>query len=81
MSPTWSDGLRQKHMRAICEEIGERLRPTLDRTALDPPARLVALLRGFEQMEQTEAPQLHRVSKNLGKWALCCRDGARRRAC
>jgi hypothetical protein len=45
-------------MRAICEEIGERLGFMLDRTAQEPPAQLVALLRRFEQQEQTEAPSI-----------------------
>jgi hypothetical protein len=58
MSPLWTDAVRQNHMRAICEEIGERLRFMLDRTAQEPPARLVALLRRFEQQEQTEAPSI-----------------------
>jgi hypothetical protein len=30
----------------------------LDRTAQEPPARLVALLRRFEEMEQTAAPSI-----------------------
>ena len=58
MSQLWSDAVRQKHMRAICEEIGEHLRFALDETALEPAPRLVALLRRFEEMEQTQAPAI-----------------------
>ena len=58
MSQLWSDAVRQKHMRAICDEIGERLQFMLDRTAQESPARLVALLRRFEELEQTEAPSI-----------------------
>jgi hypothetical protein len=45
-------------MRSICEEIGVRLRFMLDRTPQDPPARLVALLQRFDQLEQGEAPSI-----------------------
>ena len=58
MSQPWSAGVQQNHMRAICEEIGERLLFMLDRTAQEAPAQLVALLRRFEQLEQTEAPSI-----------------------
>jgi hypothetical protein len=58
MSQLWSDAVREKHMRAICDEIGERLQFMLDRTVQDPPAKLIALLRRFEELEQTEAPSI-----------------------
>jgi hypothetical protein len=58
MSQLWSDAVREKHMRAICDEIGERLRFVLDRTAQEPSAQLVALIRRFEQLEHTEAPSI-----------------------
>jgi len=32
------------HTRAICDEVGERLRVLLDRTETPPPPRLMALL-------------------------------------
>ena len=65
MSQFWSDAERQKHMRAICEEIGERLRSTLDGTAQEPPARLTALIRRFEQPEQIEAPSIAPTHEEL----------------
>ena len=38
---------------------GDRRTPViLDRTAQEAPAQLVALLRRFEQLEQTEAPSI-----------------------
>ena len=47
-----------KHLRAICDEIGDRLRLWLDRTAQEPSARLAAVLRRFEEPEQIEAPSI-----------------------
>lgn len=58
MSQPWSEAVRRKHMRAICEEIGERLQFMLDRTAQEPPDRLAALLQRFEQLEQMQAPSI-----------------------
>ena len=66
MSRTWSDAVRQKHMRAICEEIGERLQFMMDRTAQEPPARLAALLQRFEDLEQTAAPSIAPSLDELG---------------
>ena len=65
MSQPWSAGVQQNHMRAICEEIGDRLGFMLDRTAQETPAQLVALLRRFEQLEQTEAPSIAPVLEEL----------------
>ena len=47
-----------KHLRAICDEIGDRLRQWLDGTAQEPSARLAAVLRRFEELEQIEAPSI-----------------------
>ena len=60
MSQHWNDAQRQKHVRAICKEIGERLSFMLDRTAREPPRRLVALLGRFEEMEMelTQSPSI-----------------------
>ena len=67
MSQPWSAGVQQNHMRAICEEIGDRLRFMLDRTAQEPPGRLVAVLRRFEELEQTEAPSIAPSLEELGQ--------------
>jgi hypothetical protein len=48
----------EKHLRAICDEIGARLRPWLDRTAQEPSERLAAVLRRFEEPEQIDAPSI-----------------------
>jgi hypothetical protein len=47
-----------KHLRAICAEIGDRLRQRLNKTAEDPPARLMAIVRRFAELEQIEAPSI-----------------------
>ena len=43
----------QVHARAICEEVGERLRVLLDRTQTPTPPRLLALLLRFQLQELT----------------------------
>ena len=40
------------HCRAICDEIGERLRQVLKPEALDIPQRLLALLDRLAELEQ-----------------------------
>jgi hypothetical protein len=52
------NGASDKYLRAICDEIGARLRPWLDRTAQEPSARLTAVFRRFEEPEQVEAPSI-----------------------
>ena len=47
-----------KHIRAICDEIGDRLRHWLNGTAQTPSARLTAVLRHFEKLEQMDAPSI-----------------------
>ena len=76
MSQPWSEAVRERHMRAICEEIGDRLRFMLDRTAEQPPARLVALLRRFEELEQTEAPSIAPTLEELAASQAVGRIGA-----
>ena len=39
------------HIRAICDEIGERLRYALRQDALDIPPRLIALIDKLAEME------------------------------
>jgi hypothetical protein len=41
-----------KHLRAICEEVGCRLRLHFDRSSIDPSPQLRSLLLRFEQSEQ-----------------------------
>jgi hypothetical protein len=47
-----------RHLRAICAEVGDRLRQLLDKTAQEPSARLAAVLRRFEELEHIEAPSI-----------------------
>lgn len=44
--------LDHAHCRAICDEIGERLRQVLKPEALDIPQRLLALLERLAELEQ-----------------------------
>ena len=46
-----------KHCRAICDEIGERLRQHIDSTTTSPPHRILELLREFE-MQELQTPSI-----------------------
>jgi hypothetical protein len=46
-----------KHCRAICDEVGERLRQHLDRNFTAPPQKILALLRELE-LSELEAPSI-----------------------
>ena len=46
-----------KHCRAICDEVGERLRQHLDRNLTAPPQKILALLRELE-LSESEAPSI-----------------------
>jgi hypothetical protein len=54
------------HTRAICDEVGERLRVLLDRTKTPTPPRLLVLLLQLQQQEfeaaSADAPQRRGVS-------------------
>jgi hypothetical protein len=54
------------HTRAICDEVGERLRILLDRTQTPTPPKLLALLLQLQLQElkgvSAEAPQHQRAS-------------------
>jgi hypothetical protein len=43
--------LSSKHCRAICDEVGIRLRQHLDRTSTAPPANILAQLRALDFTE------------------------------
>lgn len=47
-----------RHLRAICEEVGYRIRLHLDNTSTDPSPRLRSLLLRFEQSDQIESPSI-----------------------
>ncbi len=46
-----------KHCRAICDEVGERLRQQIDRTTTSPPKKIIELLRELE-LRELEAPSI-----------------------
>jgi hypothetical protein len=50
--------ISSKHLRAIREEIGGRLRQLLDRTSTDPSLQLKSLLLRFEEVERIESPSI-----------------------
>ncbi len=55
MPKTSSCNCSDVHTRAICDEVGERLRILLDRTQTPTPPRLLALLLRL-QMNELQAP-------------------------
>jgi hypothetical protein len=46
-----------KHCRAICDEVGERLRQHIDRTTTSPSRKILGLLRELE-VRELEAPSI-----------------------
>jgi hypothetical protein len=58
------------HCRAICDEIGERLRYTLRQDASDIPLRLIALIDKLAEMEQM--PSIEETS-SFGCFVLASR--------
>jgi hypothetical protein len=51
------DRISSEHCRAICDEVGQRLRQYIDRTSDTPPPKLLELIRKFE-VRELEAPSL-----------------------
>jgi hypothetical protein len=49
--------INSKHCRAICDEVGDRLRQYIDRTSTAPPEKILALLRELE-LSELEAPSI-----------------------
>lgn len=47
-----------RHLRAICEEVGYRIRLHLDSTSTDASPQLRSLLLRFEQSDQVESPSI-----------------------
>jgi hypothetical protein len=58
-----------KHCRAICAEIGERLRQHMDRTATSPSDRILELMREFE-LRELEAPSIVPSLEDMGLFGL-----------
>ena len=58
-----------EHCRAICDEIGYRLRDALSMNACKPPAHLIRLLQRFEEQEidsPSIAPSLEDMLEDTG---------------
>ena len=58
MGPYSKIEIDSSHCRAICDEIGERLRRILDREATALPARLQLLLDLLAEQDLVEAPSI-----------------------
>jgi hypothetical protein len=58
MGPYSKIEIDSSHCRAICEEIGERLRKILDREATALPPRLQLLLERLAEQDLVEAPSI-----------------------
>jgi len=56
------------HCRAICEEIGERLRIVLDREAGEIPQRLRLLLDRLAELDAEQAPSIVPAMDDLIAW-------------
>jgi hypothetical protein len=52
------DNLGHRHCKAICDEIGDRLRFYLDRSSSDLPSRLLELLGRLEDQEKVASPSI-----------------------
>ncbi len=50
--------LASSHCRAICDEIGDRLRVILDREAAPLPPRLLMLMQRLIEQDPVEAPPI-----------------------
>lgn len=58
MPDTSSCSYSEVHARAICDEVGERLRILLDQTQTPTPPRLLALLLRFQLHELQGLPSV-----------------------
>ena len=58
MGPHSKIEIDSSHCRAICDEIGERLRRILDREATALPPRLQLLLERLAEQDLVEAPSI-----------------------
>jgi hypothetical protein len=66
---TMSPQLDSLHCRAICEEVGERLRILLDRDATELPRHLRSLLDRFAELDHVHAPSIVPAMDDLAAWA------------
>jgi hypothetical protein len=57
------------HCRAICDEIGDRLRIVLDRGASATPQRLQMLIDRLAALERAEAPSIVPAMDDMKVWS------------
>jgi len=57
------------HCRAICDEIGDRLRIALDRDAGAIPPRLQMLIDRLAELDRAEAPSIVPAMDDLVVWS------------
>lgn len=61
--------LDSTHCRAICEEVGERLRILLDREAGEMPSRLRSLLDRLAESDRVQAPSIVPALDDMPVWS------------
>jgi hypothetical protein len=57
------------HCRAICDEIGDRLRILLDREASEIPQPLRLLLDRFAELDGEQAPSIVPAMDDMAVWS------------
>jgi hypothetical protein len=57
------------HCRAICDEIGDRLRIALDRETTAVPPRLQMLLDRLAELERGDAPSIVPAMDDMKVWS------------
>jgi hypothetical protein len=57
------------HCRAICDEVGERLRILLDRESSEIPQRLRLLLDRFAELDSEQAPLIAPAMDDMMVWS------------
>lgn len=61
--------LDSSHCRAICEEVGERLRILLDREPGEIPSRLQRLLDRLGELDRVQAPSIVPALEDMPAWS------------
>ncbi|HEV7876620.1 hypothetical protein [Bradyrhizobium sp.] len=57
------------HCRAICDEIGERLRFLIEKESAEIPQRLRLLLERFAELEGEQAPSIAPSMDDMAAWS------------
>jgi hypothetical protein len=64
-----SPQLDSGHCRAICEEVGERLRILLDKQSTEIPPRLRLLLDRLAELDSRQAPSIAPAMDDMTAWS------------